>query len=777
MAAKKSSRPASNKKQAKEPVGRKWYRHPTFFKVLSVILLVGLAWLIYLDAQVRYKFEGKRWALPAQVYARALEIYDGRALNLKNLQYELSMLQYRNVSKPERPGEYTLGGSAARRRVTLYIRGHTLPDDEQAPVLIQFYIESDVVAGLKALNGETRAIYTVDPFKMAGIYPSLREERELLAYDEIPEALISALLATEDRAFFEHWGVSPWSIVRAMWENMRAGRVVQGGSTLTQQLVKNFYLSSERSIWRKVNEALMAVMLEIHYSKQALLETYVNDIYLGQAGATAVHGFGMASYFYFGKALEHCDTDELALLVAMVKGPSYYSPRRHPQRARDRRDLVLSLMQQEGYLSHPKYRQLLESDLGVIAKPTIRSNQYPAFLDLVRRQLREEYGEDKLRTEGLKIYTTLDPQLQDSLEQASRNIMPGLEARNGKDLQLGGVVTGVGTGEVLAMLGDKNPRYQGFNRALDASRQIGSLIKPAVFLTALMKPERYHLASKISDEPFKIRFENGDEWQPNNFDNKDHGEVPLFQALSRSYNVATARLGLELGVGSVQQTLKKLGVDKALNPYPSILLGAQSLSPFEVSKFYQTIASNGFNMPLRAIREVTTAQGDVLSRYPFEIDQVVAAEAIYLLQHGLQETMRSGTGRYVYQRLPGALRVAGKTGTTNDNRDSWFAGFSGDYLGVIWVGKDNNDSTTLTGSSGALRVWTELMARIPQYPLATPKPREIDYHWFDSKDWNLTDDQCRNAEPMPIWGGVSNVPYRRCASGLSAWKGWFKGWF
>mgnify|MGYP000512292375 CR=1 FL=1 len=775
MAAKKGSRAAA--KKAPSNISRPWYRHPTFYKVVAVCLLVVVAWLIYLDAQVRYKFEGKRWALPAQVYARALEIYDGRALNLKNLQYELSMLQYRKVAAPTRPGEYALGGSSTRRQVSLFIRGHSLPDEAQAPVLVTFYIESDVVNGLSASDGVSQAIYTVDPFKMAGIYPGSREERELLSYEEIPDALIAALLATEDRDFFDHWGVSPWSIVRAMWENMRAGRVVQGGSTLTQQLVKNFYLTSKRSIWRKVNEALMSVMLEIHYSKQALLETYVNDIYLGQSGATAVHGFGMASYFYFGKALQHCDTHELALLVAMVKGPSYYSPRRHPQRALDRRNLVLSLMQQEGYLAHPRYRQMSTLGLGVISKPSIRSNQYPAFLDLVRRQLREEYGEDKLRTEGLKIYTTLDPQLQDSLEQASEKIMPSLAARNGKDLQLGGVVTGVGTGEVLAMLGDKNPRYQGFNRALDASRQIGSLIKPAVFLTALMEPERYHLASTIDDKPFKIQFENGDEWQPKNFDKSDHGEVPLFKALSRSYNVATARLGLDLGVDSVQETLRKLGVEKALNPYPSILLGAQSMSPFEVSKFYQTIASNGFNMPLRAIREVTTAQGDVLSRYPFEIDQVVAAEAIYLLQHALQETMRSGTGRSVYRRLPAALRVAGKTGTTNDNRDSWFSGFSGDYLGVIWVGKDDNSSTSLTGSSGALRVWTELMARIPQYPLATPKPSAIDYHWFESNEWAVTDDQCRDAQPLPVWGEVSKLPYRRCASGLGAWKGWFKGWF
>lgn len=742
-------------------------------KLLVVTMLIFFAWLIYLDAQVRYRFEGKRWAMPAQVYARALEIYQGRALNLDNLKRELDLLQYRAKQEALAPGDYSISG----KRVTIYARAHDLPEGPQPAEKFSFTLHGDVVDGLRHSSRGDQGLYTLEPLRIGGIYPAVKEERELLAYHELPEPLVDALLATEDRAFFEHWGVSPVAIARAMWVNAQAGRVVQGGSTLTQQLVKNFYLSRERSLWRKANEALMALLLEFHYDKEDILETYANDVYLGQSGATAVHGFAMASQFYFGKELAYCELHEWALMVALIKGPSYYDPRRHPERALKRRNLVLLLMQEADLMSEAEYRYASAKPLGVLTKPHIPTNRYPAFLDLVKRQLSQDYKEEDLRSEGLKIYTTLDPQMQANLELSSKRVMPSLSKRHGEALQLGAVYTAVGTGEVLAILGDKKLRYQGFNRALDARRQIGSLIKPAVYLTALMQPEHYHLASLLDDSPFKIKFENGEQWQPNNFDKSSHGEVPMIESLARSLNISTARLGLDIGVDRVQETLQVLGVKAKLNPYPSLLLGAQSLSPFEVSKFYQTIASNGFNMPLRAIREVQTSSGEVLSRYPFEIEQVVPAQGIYLLQHAMQHTMREGTGKSAYQRLPAALNLAGKTGTTNDHRDSWFAGFSGDYLGVVWVGFDDNRASQLTGSSAALRIWTELMAQTPQYPLEMVRPEDVDIKWFDRETWAITDDQCKQAQALPIWGLPDDINYQPCRSGYSSWKGWFKSWF
>lgn len=774
MPAKKRTPKRKNKGQ--NPPKKPWFARAGFIKSLIVVLLIGMLWVIYLDAQVRYRFEGQRWQLPAQVYARALEIYDGRALNLDNLIQELSLLQYRKTGEVGEVGTYSVSGGRQRARVEIAIRPHQLPGESLGPTHVRFVIDQDVVSQLKVIAGEKRALVTIEPLKFAGIYPAHQEERVLLSYQQLPEQLVQALLATEDRDFFSHWGISPLAIMRAMWENLVAGRVVQGGSTLTQQLVKNFYLTRERSIWRKANEAIMALLLEWHYDKQSILETYANDIYLGQSGATAIHGFAMASEFYFGKPLEYCELHELATLVAIIKGPSYYDPRKHSNRVRERRDLVIRLMQDQGYLTPYQARLAKESAMAPVAKPNIQANRYPAFLDLVKRQLRADYQEQDLRSEGLKIYTTLDPQLQMNLEEAAEKIMPSLPGQGSNLLQLGSVVTGVGTGEVLAILGDRNPRYQGFNRALDADRQIGSLIKPAVTLTALMQPDNYQLPSLVSDDPFKIRFEDGQEWRPRNFDQETHENVSLLEALSRSYNVATARLGLELGLESVHETLRKLGVEDDLNPFPSLFLGAQSLTPIEVSKFYLTLASNGFNMPLRSIREITTAQGQVLQRYPFDIEQVFPASAMHLMQFALQETMRTGTGRGAYRRLPAALHVAGKTGTTNDNRDSWFAGFSGDYLGVVWVGKDNNEGTQLTGSSGALKVWTELMARIPQYPLSRQQPDDVDYFWFDTVSWKRTDDKCPESIAVPVWGQVEKLPYQTCRN-QSAVRRWIKGWF
>lgn len=753
---------------------RAWYKHSIFLKTLSVVCLCFIAWLIYLDAQVRYKFEGKRWALPAQVYARALEIYEGRALNIQNLKQELSLLNYRKVAHARAAGEYSIQGS----NVHIVTRTHDLPGMNYPSANFQFSIQGDVVKNLISLDRSNEQLYSLEPFKIGGIYPSVKEERTLVKVEALPKELIAALLVTEDKDFYHHFGVSPFSILRAMWVNLRAGQVVQGGSTLTQQLVKNFYLSRERSISRKLNEAFMSFLLEAHYDKDAILETYLNDIYLGQSGATAIHGFGMASQFYFGKALEYCDLQEFALLVAMVKGPSYYDPRRFPERALKRRNLVLSLMRDERVITGVYYQEVASRSLGVTLKPKFQSNRYPGFMDLVKRQLRRDYNEDDLRTEGLKIYTTLDPQIQHRVEQSIEKLIPSLAKQKGSpELQAGTVVTGVGTGEVVALVGDKNTRYNGFNRALDAVRPVGSLIKPAVFLSALLQPENYHLARPLSDKAFRIEFEDGQAWEPNNFDNKSHGEVPLYRALANSYNLAAARLGLDLGVETVHETLKKLGLDKDINPYPSLFLGAQPMSPFEVSKLYQTIASNGFNMPLRAIREVTDMHNKSLKRYPFQIEQVFPPEAIYLLQHALKEVMRTGTGRSAYKHLPENLSVAGKTGTTNDNRDSWFAGFSGDYLGVVWLGLDDNGPMNLTGGTGALKIWTDFIKRIPQHSLSMIKPASITPHWFDEETGARTDENCRGAHAVPVWGEVSHIAYQRCKQGYSSFGGWLRSWF
>lgn len=749
-------------------------KRSTMWKCLIVFSLIIFVWLIYLDAQIRYKFEGQRWSLPAQVYARSLEIYEGKALNLNNLLQELKLLNYKPTYKVQQSGQYRVIGN----QVELFTRSHSKPEEQQASEHIRFSIQGDQVSNLVSLENPARTIYYLEPFKIGGIYPNVKEERQLLNINEFPEQLKHTLLVTEDRNFHSHWGISPTSIARAMWVNIQAGRIVQGGSTLTQQLVKNFFLTSNQSLVRKINEAMMSVLLEIHYSKDVILETYMNDIFLGQSGKLAIHGFEAASNFYFGKHLSECDQAELALLVAMVKGPSYYNPRRFPARAKARRDLVLSLLHQQEYLTDQTLAIEKAKPLKIVSKPLQVSNHYPAFMGLVKRQLRETYQDDDLRSEGLKVYTTLDPQIQFQLEKASKRKLDQLSSSiNQESLQTAAIVTTIGSGEIVGLLGDKQAQYQGFNRALDARRPIGSLIKPAIYLTALEQPQKYNLSTLLDDQAFKLEFEDGQEWQPQNFDKKEHGQVLLTTSLMNSYNLASARLGIELGIPAVHNTLRKLGIKGNLTPYPSLFLGSQSMSPMEVSQMYLTFASQGFNMPIRAIREVTTAQGEVVSRYPFQVEQVFSPESVYLLQHALQRVMRSGTGRSAYSALPSELDLAGKTGTTNDNRDSWFAGFSGDYLSVVWVGNDDNTPTAFTGSSGALKVWTEFMRTIPQSSVAMVQPEQVKYYWFDSQTGKRTTEQCNGSLQLPIWGDVSRLPYQRCERGYSSLKGWLKSWF
>ncbi len=745
----------------------------TSLKILSVLLLIFLGWLIYLDAQVRYKFEGKRWALPAQVFARSLEIYEGLPLNLTNLRNELNLLSYRQVSQVRQPGEYRLTGNT----IELYTRSHDAPEGLQPAAHFQFRIAGDLVSSLRSLDGSGQALYSVDPVKIGGIYPRVKEERILLPYDEFPEKLVATLLMIEDRDFKNHFGIAPLSIARAMVANIKAGRVVQGGSTLTQQLVKNFYLSRERSITRKINEAFMSLLLEWHYPKQDILETYMNDIFLGQSGSLAIHGFEAASYYYFGTSSQHLGWSEYALLVAMIKGPSYYNPRRFPERAITRRNLVLDVLLREGVIDESTHQAAVASALNLVKKPKFKTDRYPAFLDLVKRQLSEEYNDEDLSSEGLKVYTTLDPQLQEQLENAATSRMQLLAQSTSDDqLQLAAVVSDTGTGEIVALLGDRNTDFKGFNRALDAQRPVGSLIKPAIYLSALESPEDYSLATRILDQRFSVPLPDGQSWQPNNYDDEEHGQVSFLEALSKSYNLSAARLGLSLGVDRVHDTLLRLGAQAPLNPYPSLFLGAQSMSPLDVTQLYQTIASNGFNMPLRSIREVTDSAGQSLRRYPFEIEQVVKPQPIFLLRHALIETMKSGTGRSAYWSLPESLIVAGKTGTSNENRDSWFAGFSGDYLTTVWVGRDDNQPTHLTGSAGALKVWTEFMGRIPQYPLSNTAPGEVDYYWVDEESGALTEEQCKGATILPFWGKPA-LPYQACDKGYRSLGGWIKSWF
>ena len=581
------------------------------FLLVGTLLFAGL--VIYLDAWVTDKFEGKRWSLPAQVYARPLELYVGQRLPLADLRAELDMLGYRKRFQLAKPGQYVISGNG----VDIYTRSFRFWDETSSAQHVRLHIEAGAVSALSVDGDASIALLSLEPMLVGGIYPAHNEDRLLIQLEDVPQFLVDALVTVEDNNFYSHHGVSPKSIVRAMWANIKAGRAVQGGSTLTQQLVKNFYLTSERSLVRKSTEALMSVLLDAHYDKDEILEAYLNEVYLGQAGRRAVHGFGLGSQYYFGRSISDLKLHQAALLVSLVKGPSYYNPRRHPQRALARRNLVLGMLADAGMVSESEANMAKAQPLDVAEKSSYSEAVYPAYIDLVKRQLQRDYRAEDLTSEGLRVFTSLDPMVQRAAEQSLISTAKRLKQQRGEQLnKLEGamVVTSTDTGEVLALVGGKDAKYSGFNRALDAVRPVGSVLKPAVYLTALSKPNEYQLTTMIDDGPVSIELEDGSFWEPLNADKKSHGQVPLHMALAHSYNQATARLGMQLGMPEIMKTIRELGVQRNLPAYPSVMLGAVGLAPIEVAAMYQTIAAGGFDTPLRAIRAVSTAEGEPLNR-------------------------------------------------------------------------------------------------------------------------------------------------------------------
>jgi penicillin-binding protein 1B len=743
---------------------------------LSLVGLVVLAvFAVYLDAVVQEKFSGKRWTVPAKVYARPLELFVGQKLSKDDFLQELDALGYRRETAVNGPGVVSIAGNT----LELHSRGFQFYESSEPAQRLRVRFSGDYVAGLNQANGGNLAVARLEPMLIGGLYPAHQEDRLLIKLDQLPPYLAETLVAIEDREFFNHFGVSPKGIARAVWINATAGQLRQGGSTLTQQLVKNFYLTNERTLARKATEAMMAVLLELHYDKKDILEAYLNEVFLGQDGQRAVHGFGLASQYFFSQPLSELKLDQVALLVGMVKGPTYYNPRRNPERALQRRNLVLDVLAEQAVVTQEQAAAAKQKPLGVTQRGSMADSSFPAFLDLVKRQLREDYREQDLTEEGLRIFTSFDPILQLKAESALLDSLKRMSGRKGADeVEAGMVVTNPETGEVQVLIGSRQPRFAGFNRALDAVRPIGSLIKPAIYLAALERPSQYTLTSWLEDQPFSIKGQDGQVWTPQNYDRKAHGSVYLYQSLANSYNLSSVKLGMELGVPTVLKTLDRLGVEQQWPAYPSMLLGAGALSPLEVADMYQTIANGGFNTPLRAIRSVLTAEGEPLKRYPFQIQQRFDAGAIYLLQSAMQRTLREGTGRSVYNRLPGSLTLAGKTGTSNDSRDSWFAGFSQDLLAVVWMGRDDNGPTPFTGASGALQVWTDFMYRADPLPLDMPQPDNIVQAWLDPNSGLGSDPSCPGAVQMPYIRGSEPVPGSACGlqAPVDSVMDWVRGW-
>lgn len=734
-------------------------------RLIALLLLLGLAgYISYLDITIREAFDGRKFALPARVYGRALEVYPGLKLTPGQFVEELQAIGYHEKPEPNEAAtyKYTLKGMEFTTRDFVFGDG---PQTGQR-LRIEFADGKVTLLQERGNNDRDLPLLRVEPPLIGGIYPGHNEDRTLLKLSQIPRPLIDALIAIEDRKYYSHWGIDPRGIARALYKTV-SGQRIEGGSTLTQQLIKNFFLTSERTLSRKATEVLMALLLEMHYSKDEILETYLNEVYLGQDASRAIHGFGLASHFYFDRPLDRLELHEMATLVGMVKGPGVYDPRRKPELVLQRRNIVLQEMVRLDSITQAQFVEARQRPLGVIQRAPAGTSPYPAFLQLVHRQLLRDYREDDLRSEGLRIFTTLDPRTQRQAEQALTQRLGQIEkARKipANTLEGAVVVSSTQNGEVQALVGGRQARYAGYNRAIDAQRQIGSLAKPIVYLTALENQNRYTLFTPLDDSPLVWRQRGAADWKPQNYDHKFNGQVQLRTALAHSLNVSTARLGIELGIDHILDKLPKFGIERRPPPFASSLLGAFELSPIEVAQLYQTFADGGFRTPLRAIREIVTAQGKPLQRYPLNVEQVAAPAPVYLLTAALQGVVREGTAQSLTNWLPAEVNAAGKTGTTDDLRDSWFAGYTGDHVAVVWVGRDDNKSSGLTGASGAMTVWGEMMKNIQPEPLQPLVPEDVELVSVDPISGLRYNEDCKTAVLMPFIKGTAPTEAAICAA-------------
>ena len=714
--------------------------------LFSAGLTLGLfgPWIVWLDREAGNRFADRQVSQSSRVHARPLELHDGLRLAAGDLVIELEAAGLR-AGNPARIGRYARNGN----RFDIHLPGFRFADGEQSARRVQLEVTGGQV---RLASNSTSALVRVPPAEIGSLMPLDDRDRTVVALADFPPLLVTGVQAVEDRQFRRHHGLDPRGVLRAAWVNLRYGRVTQGGSTITQQLVKNLFLTPDRSFIRKFNEAVMAFSLERRFSKGEILEAYLNEVYLGQDGVHAIHGFGRASEYYFGVPVQALDAAQIALLVGMVRGASWYHPLRNPERARNRRDQVLDMFLETGLVDQDVHERAVASAVGVSASSMRRSTRHAAFLDLVRRQLRADYRDRDLRGTGLRIFTTLSPSAQHHAEQALRKRLPQVE-RDGDTLQGAIVLAEPATGELRALVGDRQAGRAGFNRALDARRSVGSVIKPFLYLLALAEPQRFTLVTPLEDEPLSLPVAGREPWQPRNHDGISHGTVPLMEALAMSYNQATVRLGLEIGVAPLLRLMEQLGVVPGAQPHPSVFLGAVSLTPMQVAQLYQPLAAEGYSTSLKAISEVIDSRGRPIGRYPMQMRPIREREALALLDFALRHAVTDGTARGLGSMLAEDPGIRGKTGTTNDRRDAWFVGYTREWLGVVWVGRDDHAPTGIGGASGAMPVWAELFSSLPVRSYSPGWPEGIEWYWIDWPSPLLAREACAGAVAIPFAAG------------------------
>lgn len=701
---------------------------------------LGLSsWILELDRVVVDRFEGRTFAVPSKVYSAPLIVYPGMDWQRIDLAGWLLRLGYREQPEGGRleTGRYEWAPGWLR----VHLRAFEHPLRPEPARELRFNLARGVIQEIE--DEHTRRpvdVVVLEPEPVSAFLGNDREQRDLVRLDELPVHLIDAVYAVEDKRFEQHHGVDLRRVIGALLANLRAGRIQQGASTLTQQLVKNFFLTPERTFSRKIREALMALIVEARYEKHEILQAYLNEIYLGQRGATAVHGVGEAARMYFGKPAAELSVAESALIAAIIQSPNGISPHRRPERAVARRNLVLELMYEQGRLSERSFEAATAEPLRVAALAG-ESGEVRYFLDTLSQQLPEVYDGPVLSSEGLRIYSTLDPRMQRAAARALREGLERIEKRVSKSGGQGSPLQGClialrpQTGEILALVGGRDYGTSQFNRCTQARRQAGSVFKPFVYVTALDRSSgpTVTLASLLDDQPFAVPVPNGEAWRPQNFDHEYRGLVTVREALERSLNVPAARLGQDVGIERVIAMAHKLGITSPLPRVPSLALGTAEVSPIEVARAYSTLANGGRRPTPRTFVDVVQSGGLAHENSPLQGPVPVLDPATaYLAVNLLEGVIDRGTAAQV-RAIGMSGPIAGKTGTTDEEFDLWFVGFTPELVAVVWVGYDVPASIGIPSSQGALPIWTDFMKEVtgPRIRGAFQRPNGLQQESID----------------------------------------------
>ncbi len=676
---------------------------------IALFIFVAYSYVSF-SRMIDARLHGELQRTDPRIFARPMILHRGQAVSLRQTIDRLNDLGYAQRAKAEQPGEFTIG----REAIVLIPRAG---DQQGKTVRLAFGGRGSAdPTGIVAIElppkRQTVDRVTLDAPLVTALVTEGREKRRDVPLAAIPPRMVQAVLAIEDRRFYEHPGIDPIGTTRAVLTNVFGNKpYLSGGSTITQQLVRNTFLTQEKSLKRKFSEWLMSVALERRLSKDQVLELYLNDVWLGQRGSFAIHGVPEAARLFFGKDVSNVSLTEAATIAGVIKSPPYYSPFNNPDRAKERRNLVLQTMVASGYISDDAAERGSHEPLQIVARAL--DAEAPYFVDYVGQEIQE-----KTKAQGaIDVYTTLDVQLQRLAQEAVRDgiarVDEILARRKKRTPQAALLAIDPRTGEILALVGGRSYNQSQYNRAVSARRQPGSVFKPFVYLAAFERAQAESRtditpATVVFDEPTAFTF-NQQTWNPANYENDYDGPITLRRALALSRNIAAIKVAESAGYEQVAALWRRIGAGTPPHPYPSIALGVFEATPFEIASAYTLFPNAGTLRPLRAIARIID-HGKDLAVDTTAPRQVARKDTTFLVTNMMRSVLNEGTGAGA--RAAGfSLDAAGKSGTTNDLRDAWFVGFTPELLTVVWVGLDDNQALGLSGSQAALPIWTQFMIR------------------------------------------------------------------